>query len=156
MAQEDEELLLKYLCMALPYGVICNDNRHGSGRVTNIDITPDDIEQKNGKVVVYYFDFDECGELKNCKPYLRLLSNMTEEEKAELLNLLFDKDAKYFYIDGEGVIDGTMSDLIYPSLCPINMVAYTNWLLKNHFDFMGLIPKGLAIEINKENNPYKE
>ena len=113
--------------MALPYGVICNDNRHGSGRVTNIDITPDDIEHKNGKVVVYYFDFDECGELKNCKPYLRFLSNMTEEEKAELFQLM-----------------GNGTD-----------IQRIDFYLSHHFDFMGLIQKGLAIEVNKENNPYK-
>ena len=30
-----------------------------------------------------------------------------------------------------------------------------DWLLKNHFDFRGLIPKGIAIEVTEENNPYK-
>ena len=30
------------------------------------------------------------------------------------------------------------------------------WLLENHFDFMGLIPKNLAIEVTEDNNPYKE
>ena len=94
------------------------------------------------------------------KPYLRPMSSMTDKEKAELLNLLFDKDAKHFYIDGDGVIDSTMSDLmeeesIYPSLCPINMVTYTNWLNAHHFDFMGLIPTGLAIEVTKDDNPYE-
>ena len=122
MTQEDKELLLKDLCSRLPYGVICNDNRHGSGRVTNIDITPDDIEQKNGKVVVYYFDFDECGELKNCKPYLRPLSSMTEEE--------FDKYEELEW-------SGDFEHLSLPLL---------DWLNKNMFDYRGLIEKGLALE----------
>ena len=30
-----------------------------------------------------------------------------------------------------------------------------DWLLKNHFDFLELIQKGLAIEVTEENNPYK-
>ena len=125
MTQEDKELLLKDLCSRLPYGVICNDNRHGSGRVTNIDITPDDIEQKNGKVVVYYFDFDECGELKNCKPYLRPLSSMTEEEEKEFKKIVYDS----MNIDN------------------ISASAYVaDWLYSKHLDVHGLIPKGIAIE----------
>lgn len=118
--------------MALPYGVICNDNRHGSGRVTNIDITPDDIEQKNGKVVVYYFDFDECGELENCKPYLRPMSSMTEEEKVQL--------SQYACI-GEDM-NGEFIDEVQRKDC----AAYIDWLNKNHFDYRGLIEKGLALE----------
>lgn len=30
-----------------------------------------------------------------------------------------------------------------------------DWLNKNHFDYRDLIPKGLAIEVTEENNPYK-
>jgi hypothetical protein len=30
-----------------------------------------------------------------------------------------------------------------------------DWLNANHFDYRGLIEKGLAIEVTKENNPYK-
>ena len=36
------------------------------------------------------------------------------------------------------------------------VTRYLDWLLKNHFDFRGLIEKGLAIEVNENNNPYKE
>ena len=125
---EDKELLLKDLCARLPYGVICNDNRHGSGRVTYIDIIPDDIEQKNSKVVVYYFDFDECGELKNCKPYLRPMSSMTEEERQEY-----------------GLV-----------LCGELSINQYDWLNAHHFDYRGLIEKGLAIKVTENNNPYKE
>ena len=138
MTQEDKLLLLKDLCARLPYGVICNDNRHGSGRVTYIDITPDDNEQKNGKVVVYYFDFDECGELKNCKPYLRPMSSMTEEEEKEYIN----------------IDNGSYS-------CPIDYAHIPaseriDWLNAHHFDYRGLIEKGLAIAVTKDNNTYEE
>ena len=30
-----------------------------------------------------------------------------------------------------------------------------DWLNKNHFDYRGLIEKGLAVEITEKNNPYK-
>lgn len=136
MTQEDKELLLIDLSARLPYGIICNDNQHGSGRVTNIDITPDDIEHKNDKVVVYYFDFDECGELKNCKPYLRPMSSMTEEEKKEFSVLAV----------GTHLFKGPL----IPSYDTLD------WLNAHHFDYRGLIPMGLAIEVTKENNPYEK
>jgi hypothetical protein len=35
------------------------------------------------------------------------------------------------------------------------VILVFDWLNKNHFDYRGLIPKGLAIAVNKNNNPYK-
>ncbi len=32
---------------------------------------------------------------------------------------------------------------------------FVDALNKHHFDYRGLIPKGLAIEVTEENNPYK-
>lgn len=80
---------------------------------------------------------------------------MTEEEKEELLNLLFDKEAKHFYINGEGLIDGKTLSLMkeglnYPAFCPINITLYTDWLNARHFDYRGLIEKGLALEAPNE------
>ena len=57
---------------------------------------------------------------------------MTEEEKLMYEGLMIGTDNISYMLD---VID---------------------WLLKNHFDFRGLIPKGLAIAVTEENNPYKE
>jgi hypothetical protein len=70
------------------------------------------------------------------KPYLRPMSSMTEKEKEEYCNL----QAKFLYSSQYPVTD-----------------AYElfDWLNKNHFDFRGLIEKGLAIEVTEENNPYK-
>ena len=67
------------------------------------------------------------------------MSSMTDEEW---------KDYQKIRITDwvHGYINGTF----------INAGLIVNWLLKNHFDFMGLIPKGLAIEVTEENNPYKE
>ena len=62
------------------------------------------------------------------------MSSMTEEEIDEFTQ--FD-----VYADGEYVIPN---------------YAVINWLNANHFDYSGLIPKGLAIEVTEENNPYKD
>lgn len=72
------------------------------------------------------------------RPYLRAMSSMTEEEEKEFV-LLTDTMLRY----------GKNNNLCCLSLDAIQ------WLLKKHFDFMGLIPKGLAIEVTKENNPYE-
>ena len=40
--------------------------------------------------------------------------------------------------------------------CDFNCYKRTDFLLAHHFDFRGLIEKGLAIEVTEENNPYKD
>ena len=63
-------------------------------------------------------------------PYLRPFSSMTDEEK-ETYNCFFDEN-------------GSMN-------CSVS--AYVDWLLSCHFDFRGLIPRGLALEATE--NMYK-
>ena len=66
------------------------------------------------------------------KPYLRPMSSMTEEEEEEY-NSLNAYEGGFF---------------------PHTEEAF-DYLNKNHFDYRGLIPKKLAIELTEENNPYK-
>ena len=148
MTQEEKDLLLKDLCARLPYGVICRYEAVVPllGEVLNYG--PLQEIRRKGE----YFTVNGADCLyEDVKPYLRPMSSMTEDEKEELLNLLFDKESKNFYIDEEGFIDGKTSDLMkdglsYPSFCPINIVLYTDWLNAHHFDYRGLIEKGLALE----------
>ena len=64
-------------------------------------------------------------------PYLRPLSSMTEEERK-------------IYIE------------ISSHLCgEIAAKTMIDWLNTHHFDYRGLIEKGLAIEVTEDNNPYK-
>ena len=71
---------------------------------------------------------------KSIKPYLRPMSSMTEEEVDEFTQ--FD-----VYADGEYVMPNHEA---------------VDWLNKNMFDYRGLIPKGLAIEVTEQNSPYKD
>lgn len=66
-------------------------------------------------------------ESEEIKPYLRPMSSMTEEEENEYYNTEFG-----FNIHSDRV----------------------DWLNAHHFDYRGLIERGLAIEVTKENNPY--
>lgn len=111
MTQEDKELLLRDLCARLPYGVICTDNLHGDSRVFYIDIEDEKV---------YYTDFDEYGLIENCKPYLRPMSSMTEEELIEYSKVSNKEDS------------GMWDDL--------------DWLNAHHFDYRGLIEKCLVLE----------
>jgi len=70
------------------------------------------------------------GVITDVQIYLRPISSMTEKEKKEYENC-YQSD------------DTTTATLL---------VDFYN---KKHFDHRGLIEKGLAIEVTKENNPYK-
>ena len=87
------------------------------------------------------FEFQDNDALSNVKPYLRSMSSMAEEELIEFNNIPSTKN--YQIVNGD---------------LPWDVANYKqiDWLLKNHFDFMALISKGLAIEVTKENNPYRK
>ena len=135
MTQEDKQLLLADLCARLSYGVQCEVSGRRYGPYTFVG---DDVEDlMEGRVF---------------KPYLRPMSSMTEEEKEELSHLLpkdwsveIDK-LNNFYFD--------MSPSIFMEIDVfLNII---DWLNAHHFDYRGLIEKGLAIAVTEENNPYKE
>ena len=128
---EDKQLLLIDLCMRLPHGVICNTPK-GNGHLCSINQT---IFGTEYGINIKATKRDYCNDRKvYVKPYLRSMEDMTEEEIDEFTQ--FD-----VYADGEYVMPNY--ELI-------------DWLNKNMFDYRGLIPKGLAIEVTEENNPYKE
>ena len=132
----------------LPYGVICKSPtgyKFALHQMNPNELTP------FGKGVV--FDFGKTYYIGDIKPYLRPMSSMTEEEKNELKEYL---DAEEVDCNGFGYSEGgTLED--YISSIPYSLcVGVVDWLNKHHFDYRGLIEKGLAIEITENNNPYKD
>lgn len=127
MKKEDKELLLQDLSMRLPYGVKCQ--AHNGTLIC--------VNTNNGIVVVQTNRGVKQVLIENLKPYLRPMSSMTEEEK---------KEYKNFY------------PLLPRDLMPPHIALQMfGWLLKNHFDFCDLIPKGLALEAPKDMyNEIKE
>ena len=116
MTQEDKELLLKDLCTRLPY--------HPRVKVWLKDGTteegPLDLEHNYGDVLRDAFYYNE---IVKIKPYLFPMSSMTEEQKKEY-NLL------------RNIVDNELYD-IWESI---------DYLNAHHFDYRGLIEKGLAID----------
>lgn len=130
MIQEDKELLLKDLSARLPYGVkVQHQHQDYLDEIQTIEhITRKYAQIETESVLGFVDDF---------KPYLRPMSSMSEEERKEyelLANRCITNSVGFIHFDAQELI---------------------NWLLKNYFDFMGLIPKGLAIEVTEDNNPYK-
>jgi len=157
MTQEEKDLLLQDLCARLPYGVFCN-----MGLDYPLPLQRLFVDKLDGILLDFYEDGKAYQVyLSEVKPYLRPMSSMTKEERVEFSQLL---DKRYCEEDWEGhistsyciEIDDVYIDdeggIKYPSTFRMDAV---DWLNAHHFDYRGLIEKGLAIEVTKENNPYE-
>lgn len=137
MTQKDKELLLKDLCARLPDKVIVdyaynafdvrkgNYVKHGSKCILNcylLDVFISPRQNEKGEYI---------------KPYLFPMSSMTEEQKKYITDKWSINEEFNFEIDtnwGEYFVE--LGDT----------VDFINWLNENHFDYRGLIEKGLAID----------
>ena len=142
MTQENKELLLKDLCARLPYGVNIlhegwnfewDEELSTVEKVVGIDkdfIYTKVIDTHNGEE---YRDDKLPIDTFDDKLFLRPMSSMTEEQK---------------------VIYGDLCYSVIQSLAK-NMQSelneLINWLNANHFDYRGLIEKGLAIDATNLN-----
>ena len=116
MKQKDKDLLLKDLCARLPYGVKIK---------TSYDKIDEPIElvfinPRNESFAIgsnFTLTSGLSFDIYECKPYLIPLSSMTEEQKEDMVK----------------------------SSCGIGSDKNVfDWHNKNHFDYRGLIPMGLA------------
>ena len=130
MIPEEKKLLFKDLCSRLPYDC----------KVAIAEGGIDGLQWDNVTLNSYLlYQIEEEDGWEYVKPYLRSMSSMTEEEYKELKEISeYYGFAPFIYID---------------DWCP--NYDMTDWLNAHHFDYRGLIRKGLAIEVTKENNPYK-
>ena len=133
MTQENKELLLRDLCARLPYGVkvaffnedLTYHSEHktltGIECINNLNYSS--LEDEDGNITIVEF----------VKPYLFPLSSMTDEQKDEYHNTcnigLSRWGDESYYATDESI----------------------DWLNAHHFDYRGLIPKGLAIDATDKN-----
>jgi hypothetical protein len=145
MTEEDITLLLKDLSARLPYGVKIALKNNGSYHHDNVakkgDITIDKLKGFTGSYFNIYHSnpldwdwYDDDIDIEDIKPYLFPLSSMTEEQWKEYQTLKMTD-----WVEGD--INGVF----------INAGTITDWLNKNHFDYRGLIEKGLAIDATNLN-----
>jgi hypothetical protein len=106
------DILLTDICNRLPYGLFVKE--------------PNELEP-----IIYTYDYHP--RIKNCIPYLRSLSTMTEEEYN---SINWDNCAHtYMYSLSEGFKFISIETFT---------LEIQDWLNKNMFDYRGLIPMGLA------------
>ena len=121
MTQEEKQQLLKDLCARLPYGAK-GLHREQIHIITNMDgssLYPS----------IKVDGYDAWFPIETFKPYLRPMSSMTEEEEKEFINI--DENVESYGGRGHCVILSTDTQ---------------DWLNAHHFDYRGLIEKGLALE----------
>ncbi len=129
MKQEDKQLLLKDLCARLPYKVEVYYSE------TVPISTLKTINSEKGTCIVYdhsQWDRNSKFHIEEIKPYLRSMSSMTEEELVDYKSL--EKQCE------------VLPTFAYIS---VSKCVIFDWLNAHHFDYRGLIEKGLAIEAPK-------
>jgi len=133
MEKEDKKLLLLDLSGRLTYGVKVS-LQYGGKQLTGVldavypteeRVIVDELSEAIAPIDV------RCGGFKldesNIMPYLRPMSSMTEEEAKEY-NELCGCNAPY------------------PGIVEEAVAKFMDWLNAHHFDYRGLIEKGLALE----------
>ena len=148
MTQEDKELLLKDLCARLPYGVkikfaFNKDIERDNNLIYVSDNEPSYIHNSCMVLTEDNIKYVFNGWLDECKPYLRPMSSMTEEEFAE-----YEKANDLDTLDSSETLRENMKAKHRVRIS--KWYHGTDWLNAHHFDYRGLIEKGLAIEAPKE------
>ena len=141
MTQEDKELLFKDLCARLPYGVIVVTPK-GRGYVCNINLTIFDYELGVNINPIIRDPFS----INDVKPYLFPLSSMTEEQEKEIQQIIGNPDYACIIRKTDGLelwLNFIDTD---PTIWLDAIFEVQDYLNKNHFDYRGLIEKGLAID----------
>lgn len=141
----DQELLYADLCGRLPFGVKCsvyfrNPREDGFvGYITELST-----------YILEELEDLESTEVKEVRPILRRLADMTEEEQEELKSKVHVEDEKLFLeaINRSKAGDSSMRGKVIAHFA-------ADWCNVHHFDYRGLIDKGLANAVDENYNPYK-
>lgn len=139
MIQEDKQLSLIDLCARFHYGVKVMRYIERNNKIEQL--IP--VLNFNLKLLELYMSNQEF----IIKPYLRSMSSMTDEEKYELRSI-FNQDIDFDEI-GIHILNRDCNRLSY-----LELQAIVNFFYSHHLDWCGMIPKGLALEAQKDM--YKE
>ena len=147
MNKEDKELLLIDLCSRIPYKINCKVKDYDHYIIGVFETVNDDFEWD---YMVKVNDVLQPIDIKYVKPYLRPMSSMTNEEFVYFMG-----------IRGKNLADYEIQRLkedTFKSLSTVTIVntlqqykSKLNWLVKNNFDYNGLIERDLAIDMTKEH-----
>lgn len=143
-------LLEKDLHARLPYGIkgIASVKKFVKSSDTEwfytekkVDVEAELVAIKYNDSILLEYDSDDLLDnytLKDFKPYLRPMSSMTNEELKELRDIF--NGVVDFNEWGLDILDSDYHGFSYLEVC-----AIIDWLNTHHFDYRGLIEKGLAL-----------
>ena len=137
MTQEEKSLLLKDLCARLPYGTIVSvtdGTIKYEAYIESVSYKYIQVSPVSDSVFTPYTFY----KISEIKPYLRPMSSMTEEEENEWNGLNIDP-----LLEAVGEQHTRIEDLM---LRAKSQYKPLDWLNAHHFDYRGLIPKGLTLE----------
>ena len=144
MNKKLKDLLLQDLCVRYPYGVMCKVEHYAGTFVVK------DLFNKGNHVCGYFKEFRTSHgfDIEEVKPYLRPMSSMTEEEKAELAKITYHSIG---YDEEEGELKSV--DFYYDARLDAGAEAWVSaldWLNKKMFayrtyDGKDMFELGLAI-----------
>ena len=137
MTQVDKELLIRYLSMALPYGLKVWYKYYSENITEKFATSIRLVDEKIALSSKFnregdWYPIEEANELL-INPYLRPMSSMTEEEKKEYRKTQITKWVKSVDCTNGGYYEHR------------DTLKTFDWLNAHHFDYRGLIDKGLAI-----------
>ena len=141
MTQVDKELLIRYLSMALPYGLKVWYKYYSENITEKFATSIRLVDEKIALSSKFnregdWYPIEEANELL-IKPYVRPMSSMTEEEKKEYRKTQITKWIKSVDCTNGGYYEHR------------DTLKTFDWLNAHHFDFRNLIPMGLALEAPK-------
>lgn len=120
MTNKEMDLLITDLCARVPYGTVLKVNGLGNVILESVD-SYSEIGVKDYTTFLY--------SIEDVRPYLRPMSSMTDEEINEFI-----------------IISDTVLWLGNKRSTCILSLEQMDWLNAHHFDYRGLIEKGLALE----------
>ena len=126
MTKEEKELLIKDLCARLPYSGVQIHISYADGFKYDKTLTYEDVKN---------YSQLPADSTTMVKPYLRPLSSMTDEEEAEIANII--EEIYDFTFRTEELLEMIPMQETFP-------MASIDWFHEKGFDIRGLIPKGLA------------
>nr|DAF68000.1 MAG TPA: hypothetical protein [Bacteriophage sp.]DAO84925.1 MAG TPA: hypothetical protein [Caudoviricetes sp.] len=154
MTQEEKDILLKDLSTRLPYGVKVQLSTNEVGILHEVAKRTCTVFTKGRITPPDFYDV----RINDIKPYLFPLSSMTYEQIKEfnsLSDLCVDiyetsSKSKIFTICSKPTI-GLEGETEFVEITQDDIISAIDWLNANHFDYRGLINKGLAIDATDLN-----
>ena len=140
MTQENKELLLKDICARLPYNVICQVEFKENGKYNS------KVMLLSGIFTDEAYFTTEGGSIYEYKPYLFPLSSITDKQAKEIQEIVGNPDNACIIRKTDGLELWLYSIDTDPTIWVDTIFEVQDYLNKNHFDYRGLIEKGLAID----------